>query len=153
MTDKTTDFSLDPGLAFLQGLWELHHALELRSTTMERRLGITAQQRFVLRCVGKFPGMTAGRLARVLHLDPGTVSATLRRLERQKLLQRGRDPEDGRRVVLRLTEAGRAMARHRAGTVESGVIRLLEVSSKQEIETAREVLRRLTAALTNASPR
>jgi len=153
MNDKARAFTLDPGLGFLQGLWELNHALELRSKTMERRLGGTAQQRFVLRCVGKFPGMTSGQLARVLHLDPGTVSAALRRLEHQKLLERERDPEDGRRVTLRLTDSGRAITRQRSGTVEDAVLRLLKDSSKQEIATTRGVLRRMTAVLMDDSSR
>jgi DNA-binding MarR family transcriptional regulator len=152
VNSASPDFEHDPGLSFLQGLWKLNHALELRSAMMEREMGVTAQQRFGLRCIHTFPGMTAGQLARVLHLDPGTVSATLRRLEGQAFLERKRDPADRRRVILRLTGRGRAIARPRVGTVESAVVRLLESTSPRDIAMAREVLHRLTEALGDVSP-
>lgn len=149
MSDSPEELPLNPALSFLQGIWELDHALERLSGQMERNLGITAPQRFIVRCVGKYPGMTAGQLATMLHLDRGSVSAALRRLERQGLLKRRRDPRDGRRVTLGLTAKGRALDVSRSGTVESAVVHLLESSSKAEIEAARSVLRRLSAALGN----
>jgi hypothetical protein len=65
------DYPLGPALGFLRSVWRLNHAVELRSARMEATLGISAQQRMMLRCLGAFPGITAGRLATVLHLDPG----------------------------------------------------------------------------------
>ena len=44
---------------------------------MERSLGITAPQRLVLRCVGKFPGVSAGRLATLLHLVDRAIGRVL----------------------------------------------------------------------------
>ena len=54
-----TEFPLEPPLDFLQHLWELNHALEQRSLQMERTMGVTAQQRLALRCIGHHPGLTA----------------------------------------------------------------------------------------------
>jgi DNA-binding MarR family transcriptional regulator len=107
---------------------------------MVKVFGVTAQQRFVIRCVGKFPGMTAGQLARVLHLDPGTVSTTLNRLEHQRLLVRRRDPRDRRRVHLRLTARGRVIDHRSSGTVEHAVERLFRTSSSSSIIRARTVV-------------
>ena len=139
--------ALGPALEFLQHLWHLNHALERLSLQMERRLGVTAQQRFVIRCVGKYPGMTAGRLARVLHLDPGTVSAALRRLEAKGVLARRRDPADMRRVTLGLTAAGRALDRPAAGTVEHAVERLLERKDGRVVGVTTALLRQLVGLL------
>jgi len=147
MSESPDELPLSPALSFLQRIWELNHALERLSNQMERRLGITAPQRFIVRCVGKYPGMTAGQLAAMLHLDRGSVSAALRRLEQQGLLKRRRDPRDGRRVTLGLTPKGNSLAVPRSGTVESAVVHLLESSSKAEIEATRSVLRRLSAAI------
>jgi len=147
MSESTEELPLDPPLAFLQRLWELNHALERLSTRMERTLGVTAPQRFIVRCVGKFPGMTAGQLAAMLHLDRGTVSAAMRRLEQQNLLQRRRDPRDGRRVILGLTPKGRDLDVLRGGTVETAVVRLLESSDEADIVVTTTVLRRLCEAL------
>jgi DNA-binding MarR family transcriptional regulator len=139
--------SLGEPLDFLQRLWELNHALERVSAQMERTLGVTAQQRLVLRCVGKFPGMTMGELARVLHLDPGTVSATVRRLEARRLVARRGDPGDGRRVCLGLTRAGRSLIRPFPRTVEHAVTRLIEESSPADLSTTKTVLGALALLL------
>ncbi len=141
------EYPLGPGLDFLRRLWELNHALERLSGSMERRLGITAQQRLALRCVGKYPGISPGALAAVLSVDPGTVSATLRRLERKGLLQRRRDPRDARRVSLGLTEAGRALDRPMPNTVEDAVEKLLASTSAADLGVMAEVVVHLTELL------
>jgi MarR family transcriptional regulator, organic hydroperoxide resistance regulator len=138
---------LGPALDFLQGLWGLNHALERVSMRMEATLGITAQQRLIIRCVGKYTGMTSGQLAAVLHLDPGTVSTSLGRLERKGLLERRRDPRDKRRIMLGLTEEGRALDKPMKGTVEHAVERVLAEADAREITAARRMLDRLTDAL------
>ena len=147
MTEPQNELPLDAPLSFLQRLWELNHALERLSNQMERRLGITAPQRFIVRCVGKYPGMTAGQLAAILHLDRGSVSAALRRLERQGILKRRRDPRDRRRVTLGLTPKGRGRDKSQSGTVESAVLHLLETTSKAEVDTTLTTLQRLSGAL------
>ena len=116
---------LGPALEFLRCLWRVSHALEQLSSRMDQRLGVTAQQRLVIRCVGKYPGMTAGHLAKLLHVDPGTVSATLKRLDEKGIITRRRDPDDRRRVALGLTKKGRQLDRPTRGTVEEAADRLL----------------------------
>jgi DNA-binding MarR family transcriptional regulator len=146
-SDASTDFLLGPALEFLQRLWRLNHALERLSSRMLKQLGITAQQRLVVRCVGKYPGITAGQLAGVLHVDPGTVSTVLGRLEHKGVIQRRRDPADNRRVALGLTRKGRALDAPTAGTVEEAVNRLLVSSPPGEAQTAIIVIERLTSHL------
>ncbi|MBI4951498.1 MAG: MarR family transcriptional regulator [Myxococcales bacterium] len=114
---------------------------------MERRLGITAQQRLVIRCVGTYPGIRPGQLAAILHVDPGTVSAALRRLERHGLVERRRDHLDSRRVGLGLTRRGRALDAPTAGTVEAAVEQLLRASPRAEAAAAVAVIERFTALL------
>ena len=142
--DISGDYPLGSALEFLQRLWQFNHALEKLSSQMERRLGVTAQQRLIVRCVGKYPGMTAGLLATLLHVDPGTVSAALRRMEDKGLLKRRADPRDGRRISLGLTAKGRRLDRSAKGTVEGAVEQLLDTASVQDIATALAVLGRLT---------
>jgi len=139
---------LDPALDFLQQLWQLNHMLERVSSLMEKTLGVTAQQRLMLRCVGSFPGMTAAQLASVLHLDPGTVSTSLKRLEAKGLLVRRRDPADRRRVPLRLAASGlRLLRKGDAGTVEHAVRRLLLDVKPRQARAVRVVILELCALL------
>ncbi|HEY0465130.1 MAG TPA: MarR family transcriptional regulator [Polyangiaceae bacterium] len=138
------EFPLGSALDFLQRLWRLNHALERLSGRMEKQFGVTAQQRLIIRCVGAYPGMTAGRLASVLNVDPGTVSAALRRLEQKKLIARRRDPVDCRRVALGLTARGRSLDAPALGTVEAAVTELLASTSSSDQRALTAVLERLT---------
>ena len=145
MSPRSQALSLGAALDFMRGLWQLNHALERCSSQMEGELAVSAQQHWIIRCVGKYPGLTAGQLARQLALDPGTVSAALRRLERKRLLERRRDPRDRRRVMLGLTARGRLL--YRASALERAVTRLLAASDPNAVASALTVLASLTDRL------
>jgi len=114
---------------------------------MEQRLGITAQQRLVIRCVGKYPGLTAGHLAKLLHIDPGTASTTLKRLDEKGILTRRRNPRDRRRIALGLTARGRQLDRPMLGTVEDAAERLLSEVRPADTMRAVSLLERLAKLL------
>lgn len=139
--------ALPPVLEFLRVLWSLNHALEKTSSEMQRRFGVTAQQRMVLRIVGFLGPSPAGLLSRVLHVHPGTLSATLGRLERRGLLQRARGVADARRVVVSLTDAGVALLAHSEGTVERAATAARGASGEVVTVHALQLLARLTAEL------
>ncbi|MBI5498328.1 MAG: MarR family transcriptional regulator [Deltaproteobacteria bacterium] len=145
--ERTPPLALGPELDFLRTVWRLNHAVERVSADMARTLGVTAQQRLALRIIGKFPGITPGMLAELLHLDPGTVSATLRRLESRGLVQRRRDHRDRRRVVLGLTAAGRQLDRPTEGTLEAAVAQLLRPGDARALGHAADTLVRLAVLL------
>jgi DNA-binding MarR family transcriptional regulator len=127
-------------LEFMRLLWAITHGLQTHSKRMAATLGITGPQRLVIRIVGRFPGASPGGLARILHLDPSTLTGVLRRLEAAGLLRRRRDPRDGRRVVLRLTAAGRRVDVLTSGTIESAMGDVLRKVPRRRLEVAREVL-------------
>lgn len=135
-------------LDFLQCLWRTSHALEQRSRRMEKAIGLTAPQRLILRVLGRFPGMTAGQLARALHVDPGTLSASVRRLEARGLVERRRDPVDTRRVTLGLTRQGRALDVPAEGTVEAAADALLATASPKDLAATVRVLEQFADILT-----
>jgi DNA-binding MarR family transcriptional regulator len=147
-----TDASLGPALDFLRRLWQLNRELEKLSSRMEKQLGVTAQQRLVVRCVGKCPGLTAGQLASLLHVDPGTVSAALNRLEAKGLVKRQPDPADRRRASISLLAKGRALDQPARGTVEDAVESLLKRERPDEIATALRVIARLSQLLAEELP-
>jgi DNA-binding MarR family transcriptional regulator len=145
--DTTAEYPLGPALEFLQRLWQFNHALEKLSSQMDKRLGVTAQQRLIVRCVGKYPGMSAGRLASLLHVDPGTVSAALKRMEDKKLIERRVDPRDARRICLGLTAKGRRLDCPIRGTIEGAVERLLDSVPSRNVTVAMSMLMHLTRYL------
>jgi MarR family transcriptional regulator, organic hydroperoxide resistance regulator len=144
LEEPTVEYPLGPALGFLQRIWQLNHVLERLSERMMTTLGVTAQQRLVIRCVGKYPGIGPGQLASLLRVDPGTVSAALNRLESKGLLERRRDPRDRRRTTLGLTAEGRALDGPTDGTVEAALGQLLEEAAPEDVASTVRVLEQLT---------
>jgi len=58
---------------------------------------------------------TSSELARQDRISPQSMGVTLGVLEQRGLIERRRDPADGRRVVLSVTEAGRQLVNDRRG--------------------------------------
>jgi DNA-binding MarR family transcriptional regulator len=138
---------LGPVLEFMRALWALDHALQSASKRMETRLGVTAPQRLVVRIVGRFPGISAGEVAEILHVHPSTLTGVLKRLEARGVVIRRADPKDGRRALLALTARGRQLDALRSGTVEAVVRRVLQRLPSGSVRSARALAEALTAAL------
>lgn len=147
--DGVAEAALPPGspLRLLRLLWQVHHGLQSASKRMERDLGVTGPQRLVVRMLGNSPGMTAGELASLLHLDPGTLSGIVGRLLRERLVRRAADPHDRRRFLLALTPQGRSLSSRREGTVEERVAGALEVLDEGNLAAAERTLQRVVAEL------
>ena len=137
---------LGPVLEFMKQLWALDHGLQTVSKRMESRFGITGPQRLVVRIVGRFPGISAGALADIMHVHPSTLTGVLRRLEQRGMIVRRSDPKDARRALFGLTARGRKMDTLRTGTVEQAVRRVL-ARMPQEAAVAEQVLVALAAEL------
>lgn len=134
-------------LDFLRLLWAVEHGLTSISKHMTRTMGVTGQQRVVVKLVGRRPGISAGALAEILHLHPSTLTGILRRLVQRGALVRMRDPADTRRALFRLTPKGREIDRIRGGTVEARVRAALATMSEEHIAVTSSVLDRLARAL------
>ena len=137
----------DPVLDFLRLMWAVDHELQSVSKRMLIELGLTGPQRLAVRFIGRQPGLAAGELAALLHLDPGTVTGILRRLEAAGMIVRARDSSDSRRVCLTLTRRGQAMNRTRTGTIEFAVRRALASVPDGDVRAARRVLKLLAEQL------
>lgn len=134
-------------LEFMRLMWALDHALQRTSKRMQARLGITGPQRLAIRVLARFPGLTAGRLARLLHVHPSTLTGIVRRLERQGLVERRVDARDRRRALLGLTRAGRRFDIDSAGTVELAVRTALAELPDEAVRHAADVLVRIRSEL------
>jgi DNA-binding MarR family transcriptional regulator len=143
----TSDVPLDPVLDFLRVLWSIEHRLQAASKRMDAKFGITGPQRLVLRIVSRFPGISAGELAAIVHLHPSTITGVVQRLVDKGLLARDRDPEDTRRVRLRPRAASARYTRQAAGTVEGAVASVLRRVSAARLRQARRVLEAISSAL------
>jgi DNA-binding MarR family transcriptional regulator len=138
-------------LDFMRLLWAVDHGLHSTSKRMNTSIGVTGPQRLVLRMTGKFPGISAGELAQILHVHKSSLTGVLQRLEARGLLKRSADPEDGRRAIFSLTAKGKEFDAVRAGTVEQAIRKVLGRVPKEQIEVTREVLQAVAAALAAVS--
>lgn len=144
---ETDNTPLGEVLDFMRLLWSIDHGLQTTSKRMETTLGITGLQRMVLRLVGRFPGISAGHLARILHVHPSTLTGVLKRLEEKQYVTRTSDPLDARRALFTLTGRGRSLDVPSTGTVEAAVQRALERVPESKISASREMLQALSAEL------
>jgi DNA-binding MarR family transcriptional regulator len=58
---------------------------------------------------------TSSELARLDRISPQSMGVTVAALLERSLIERSRDPEDGRRIVLSITEAGRRTVHDKRG--------------------------------------
>jgi DNA-binding MarR family transcriptional regulator len=146
-TARAPEDSLDPVLDFMRLLWRVEHGLQALSKRMDAQLGMTGPQRLVLKLVNQFPGLSAGDVARVLHLHPSTITGILQRLVDKGLLVRESDRHDTRRARLRPRARAAGLAQRSDGTVEGAVARVLERTPPTHVRHARAVLQAIAIAL------
>jgi len=127
-------------LDFMRLLWAVDHGLHSTSKRMIRSIGISGPQRLVIRIVGRAPDISAGALAKVLHIHPSTLTGVLRRLESRELIRRTADPLDGRRALIRLTPRGEELDNHESGSVEESIAGVLDHQPPESIVEAVKVL-------------
>lgn len=146
-TDKDKTERLGEVLEFMRLLWAVDHALQSTSKRMEVSLGVTGPQRLVIRIVGRFPQISAGELADVLHIHPSTLTGVLKRLETRGIIDRKADSGDARRALFSLTAKGKEVDALRNGTVEATVRKALAKIPARKVVAARDVLQELADTL------
>ena len=134
------DGQLGVALDFMRLLWAVDHGLQRRSKRMEAELGVTGMQRIVIRLIGRYPEIAAGRLADLVHVHPSTLTGVLRRLVDRGFVRRESDPDDARRSKFVLLAEGETIDATQAGTVEAAVRRALARLTTDEVDATRKVL-------------
>ncbi|MFJ9060288.1 MarR family winged helix-turn-helix transcriptional regulator [Streptomyces sp. NPDC102409] len=113
-----------------------------------RDLGLTYPQYLAMMVLWEHGPLPVKTIGEQLHLDSGTLSPLLKRLESAGLVRRERSPEDERSVTVHLTSAGTAL-RERALPVPRSILRATGMSV-QEVLALQETLGRLTSSLGRA---
>ncbi len=108
-------------------------------------LGLTYPQYLAMLVLWEEDGRSVGELGSLLHLDSGTLTPLLKRLETAGLVARQRDPADERRVVITLTATGRKL-KTKAREVPSKLLCEVPLPVGELIELRRR-LNELMAAL------
>ena len=99
--------------------------LRLSGGEVERKLGISSAQLFVLHELGKNPRCSIGEVAERTHTDQSSVSTVVSRLVSAGLAKRSASAEDGRRAELTLTARGKALLRRAPNTAQARMVTAL----------------------------
>jgi DNA-binding MarR family transcriptional regulator len=111
-------------------------------------LGLTYPQYLAMMVLWEREAQTVSELGERLHLDSGTLTPLLKRLESAGLITRSRLADDERRVAVHLTAAGSTM-RTRTGALPARMARLTGCSAPELKQLHRSLLQ-LRDAITAA---
>jgi DNA-binding MarR family transcriptional regulator len=143
---RRDDAKLQAWFAFLQA----HDAAtESLDAELRERAGLTLSDYEVLLHLSRSPGsaLRMTDLAASVLLSPSGTTRAVDRLERDALVRRGPDPDDGRATLVSLTPAGRRRFRAAAPVHLAGVrARFLDAITKREAEALRAVSVKVLAA-------
>lgn len=111
-----------------------------------RNSGMTPQQYWLLRQLGRDGSLSIGELAQSLGITTGSVTVACKRLERAGLLTRERQLEDERIVQVALTEQGRAQIDNLRQKKRAALAQWLDVLDQGEQEELLNMVERLLEA-------
>ncbi|MHC0053707.1 MarR family winged helix-turn-helix transcriptional regulator [Actibacterium sp. D379-3] len=132
-------------------LYAASHLLTRKYRAALGPLGLTYPQYLVLMALWESAPRSVGALGQALHLDSGTLTPLLKRLEAAGLVRRLRDDADQRRVLVALTAEGHAM-KDRARDVPDILRGHLKDMPAQDIERLRGLLYEVMAQLSDDPP-
>jgi DNA-binding MarR family transcriptional regulator len=92
--------------AAMVALRRIVRALRLAAVEVERKLGISVAQLFVMQQLADGRPRSINEIADATVTDPSTVSGVVRRLLAQRLVRRDVSVEDARRAEVSLTDKG-----------------------------------------------
>jgi DNA-binding MarR family transcriptional regulator len=138
MADRLPQLELGNQLCF--ALYSASRAAIRAYGPLLAELGITYPQYLTMLVLWEAPeALTVGDIGARLHLDSGTLTPLLKRLEDVGLADRARDPADERRVLISLTDAGRDM-RAKAALIPERLFARYGI----DVATAQRLVRELT---------
>jgi DNA-binding MarR family transcriptional regulator len=101
-------------------------------------IGLTYPQYLAMLVLWERDGVTVSELGERLYLDSGTLTPLLKRLEAADLVTRLRDVQDERRVMIRLTPAGRKL-KTRAARIPACVLEASQCGLSEALALTRQV--------------
>lgn len=131
----------------LDGIRRIVQTLRISARTAERALGVSGAQLFVLHSLAEAPAASLNDLAERTFTHQSSVSVVVERLVRRRLVSRERSAEDGRRIVLSLTPAGRRVLESAPEIAQIRLIGALRALSARERRELARTLDRLTGAM------
>ncbi len=99
-------------------LRQIIRAMELHSRKLVHDYGLTGPQLAILRDLGHLGEISVGKIAEDVNLSSATVTGILDRLERHGFVLRTRSSMDKRKVLVALTDNGKAVLQRAPGLLQ-----------------------------------
>ena len=112
------------------------------------QFNLTYPQYLVMLVLWEKTSCSVGELGNQLFLDSGTLTPLLKRLAANGLVNRARDPHDERRVLITLTEQGKAL-KQQAAIIPYTLTKSLNLEPEQ-IDQLRQQVQHIAAIMSQA---
>ena len=139
--------SRNDGHRVLDSVRRLVRTLRVSDRAAQQAAGVSAAQLFVLSELGKTPNMSLRELAERTYTDQSSVSAVVTRLVATELVSRERAEDDGRRLVLTLTRAGRAALKKAPSVAQARILEALSALPENERRQFEETFDKILDAI------
>jgi DNA-binding MarR family transcriptional regulator len=142
---KQTDIALSERAAHLRTAI-VRTARRLRQEAAAETSGLTPTSVAALATIERHGPMTPSEIAQIERVKRPTITRTLGCLEREGLINRAPDPQDGRSALVSINGAGRERLRRLRGRKNAYLARRMRNLSAEEVETlerAAEILERM----------
>ena len=137
-------------------LRRITRAIDLHSRGLMQKVGLTAPQLAALQAIERLQPITAGALAKSIHLSQATLTGILTRLETRSLVSRTRSSSDRRTVVVELAEEGRAVLESAPSLLQDRfrheLLKLQEWELTQMLATLQRIATMMDAEELDAAP-
>jgi DNA-binding MarR family transcriptional regulator len=145
MPTKTQDIPLSERAAHLRTAI-VRTARRLRQEAAAETSGLTPTSVAALATIERHGPLTPSEIAAIERVKRPTITRTLGCLEREGLIDRAPDPEDGRSSLVSVNGAGRERLRRLRGRKNAYLARRMKDLTDEEVETlerAAEILERM----------
>jgi MarR family transcriptional regulator, lower aerobic nicotinate degradation pathway regulator len=139
--------------ATLDAVRRLVRALRSGARRSETATGLTSAELFIVHALGTGPARSLNELAERTFTDQSSASPVVERLRQRGLVRRERSAEDGRRVVIALTPAGRAALANAPEAPQEAIVDAIGRLSPADRRALARTLTRLVAEMGLAGER
>lgn len=144
-TEKQRDFRREISLGFL--LRDVGRTVGRALAVRIEPLGTNVSTWFMLRLLSENEGLTQREISKLLGIVETSAVETLQSMEKQKLITRVRNPDDLRKMIVRLTPKGWALLQQITPIAVEINDTLESCGTPEEVEVLRRMLQRLRGTL------
>ena len=109
------------------------------------RMGGRISRKRILAILYQHPCLLQKKLQDMLHLQSGSLSEVIIKMEAEGLIEKVRSEIDGRQWEIRLTETGWLEAKRLKAEYEEQIMKMMACFSREELETLHELLETMFA--------